>query len=142
MSRVLKFLKWGAISTAVLLALLVLFWKPILLFFFHDLPFMGESFDSVAWSSALRCTKDKDCLEKEMACLRGPMYRDLERNHLVVGTPKSTVITLIGKPTRTTTNNCFDDGLGYCSGMKIDTDYLRVCFDTNDKIANVYHWQS
>ena len=94
MSRVLKIMKWAAISTAVLLVLLVLFWKPILRFVFHDLPFMGKSFDSTVWSSALSCKNDRDCLGKEMACLRSPMYRDLERNYLLVGAPKATVTNL------------------------------------------------
>lgn len=142
MSRALKIMKWAAISIAVLLVLLVLFWKPILRFAFHDLPFMGRSFDRTVWSSALSCKNDRDCLDKEMACLRGPMYRDLERNHLVVGVPKTTVTGLIGEHTRSAKNNCFDFELGYCSGLKIDTDYLRVCFDNSEKITNVYHWQS
>lgn len=142
MPRVLTLMKWAAISTAVLILLLMLFWKSILLFVFHDLPFMGTSFDRTAWSTALSCTNDRDCLDKEMACLRGPMYRDLERNHLVVGTPKTTVRSLIGEPTRAAKDNCFDYELGYCSGLKIDTDYLRVCFDNGEKVSNVYHWQS
>ncbi|MNZ39423.1 hypothetical protein D3C78_569170 [compost metagenome] len=142
MSRALKIMKWAAISAAAVLLLLVLFWKPILRFTFHDLPFMGESFDSVVWDSALNCKNDRDCLDKEMACLRGPMYRDLVKNHFTVGAPKATVSRLIGEPTRTTKNNCFDYELGYCSGLKIDTDYLRVCFDSGEKVTNVYHWQS
>jgi hypothetical protein len=89
MPRVLKALKWAAVSTAILLLLLVVFSEPILRFVFHDLPFMGKSFDQAAWSSALSCSKNQDCLDKEMACLRGPMYRDLEKNHLVTGTPSS-----------------------------------------------------
>lgn len=138
----LKIMKWTAISTAVLLVLLIFFWKPILRFVFHDLPFMGKSFDSAVWSSALSCKNDQDCLDKEIACLRGPMYRDLERNHLVVGTSKTTVIRLIGEPARSAKNNCLDYELGYCSGLKIDTDYLRICFDNSERITNVYHWQS
>ena len=142
MSHALKIMKWAAISTAVLLVLLVLFWKPILRFVFHDLPFMGKSFDSTVWSSALSCKNDRDCLAKAMACLRGPMYRDLARNHLVVGAPKAAVTNLIGELARADKNNCFDYELGYCSGLKIDTDYLRVCFDNREKITDVYHWQS
>ena len=107
MSRAMKIMKWAAISTAVLLLLLVLFWKPILRFAFHDLPFMGRSFDRTVWTSALSCKNDRDCLDKEMACLRGPMYRDLERNHLVVGLPKTTVTGLIGEPTVKSNLRCF-----------------------------------
>lgn len=142
MSHFIKIMKWAAISTAALLLLLVLFWKPILRFVFHDLPFMGNSFDSAVWSSALSCKNDQDCLDKEIACLRGPMYRDLEKNHLIIGAPKTTVTRLIGEPTLTAKNNCFDYELGYCSGLKIDTDYLRVCFDSSEKVTNIYHWQS
>lgn len=142
MARALTIMKWVAIFMVALLLLVILFWKPILRFAFHDLPFMGKSFDSAVWSSALSCKNDQDCLEKEMACLRGPMYRDLEQNHLIVGASKATVARLIGEPTLTTKNNCFDYELGYCSGLKIDTDYLRVCFDSGEKVTNVYHWQS
>lgn len=142
MPRALKILKWAAISTATVLLLTVILWKPILGFVFHDLPFMGESFDKAVWSSALSCKIDQDCLNKEMACLRGPMYRSLEKNHLVAGTSRATVVGLIGEPTRGAKNNCFDYELGYCSGLKIDTDYLRVCFDDKEKIQSVYHWQS
>lgn len=142
MPRVLKMMKWAAISTAVLILLLMLFWKSILSFVFHDLPFMGTSFDSTVWSSALSCKNDQDCLDKEMACVRGPMYRDLERHHLVVGTSKAAVRSLLGEPARAAKDNCFDYELGYCSGLKIDTDYLRVCFDNGEKVSNVYHWQS
>ncbi|OAI02345.1 hypothetical protein A1353_16260 [Methylomonas methanica] len=138
----LRFLKKTAISIAILLLLIALFWKPIISFIFHDLPFMGKSFDSAAWSSALNCKNDHDCLEVEMTCLRGPMYRDLERNHLVVGTSETTVMSLVGKPTRTADNNCVDYDLGYCSGLKIDGDYLRVCFDNGEKVTTVSHWQS
>jgi len=142
MLRILKIMKWVAISIAVVLLLLALFWKSILSFIFHDLPFMGKSFDRAIWFSALNCKSDSDCSEKELACLRGSMYRDLKKNYLLVGKPKPTITQLIGEPTRTTQDNCLDYELGYCSGLKIDTDYLRVCFDHSEKIANVYHWQS
>jgi hypothetical protein len=66
----------------------------------------------------------------------------LEKNYLVAGTPRATVIGLIGEPALGAKNNCFDYELGYCSGLKIDTDYLRVCFDDKEKIQRVYHWQS
>jgi hypothetical protein len=56
MPRILKTLKWTAISTAILLLLLVVFSEPILRFVFHDLPFMRKSFDQAAWSSALSCS--------------------------------------------------------------------------------------
>jgi hypothetical protein len=142
MPHVLKILKRATILTVALLLLTALFWKPILRFVFHDLPFMGKSFDSAVWFSALNCKNDRDCLDKEMTCLRGPMYRDLEKNHLVVGTPKAAVTRLLGEPTRLAKNNCIDYELGYCSGLKIDGDYLRVCFDNGETVINVIHWQS
>lgn len=142
MPRVLRFLKWAGIVTAALLVLTALFWKPILGFVFHDLPFMGKSFDSAVWSSAVNCKNDRDCFEKEMACLRGPMYRDLAKNHLVVGTSKTAVTRLLGEPVKIGKNNCIDYELGYCSGLKIDGDYLRICFDSRDLVTNVSHWQS
>ena len=135
-------MKWAAISIPALLLLLVMFSEPILRFAFHDLPFMGKSFDGAAWSSALSCGNDRDCVDREMECLRGPMYRDLKKNYLFVGTPKAAVTRLIGEPTQIAEKNCFDYELGYCSGLKIDTDYLRVCFDSSEKVTNVYHWQS
>jgi len=139
MSRPSKIMKWAAISILALLLLLVVFSEPILRFAFHDFPFMGKSFDGAAWSSALSCRNDRDCVDKEMACLRGPMYRDLKKNYLFVGTPKAAVTRLIGEPTQTANENCFDYELGYCSGLKIDTDYLRVCFDSSEKVTIVYH---
>ena len=142
LSRALKTLKWSAIVIATLLALVAIFWKPTVRFVFHDLPFMGESFDSAVWSFALNCKNDRDCLDKEMACLRGPMYRDLAKNHLIVGTPKAAVTRLLGEPAQIATNNCIDYELGYCSGLKIDGDYLRVCFDSRETVTNVSHWQN
>lgn len=142
MSHLLKIMKRAAVSTVVLILLLFLFWKPVLRFVFHDLPFMGTTYDSKVWASALSCKNAQDCLEKEMACVRGPMYRDLEKNHSVVGTPRTSVRPLIGEPTRAAEDNCVDYELGYCSGLKVDTDYLRICFDNSEKVSNVYHWQS
>jgi hypothetical protein len=142
MPRVVKALKWTAVSTAILLLLLVVFSESILRFVFHDLPFMGKSFDKAAWSSALSCRNNQDCSDREMACLRGPMYRDLEKNHLVTGTPRATVVGLVGEPTMVIQNSCFDYELGYCSGLQIDADFLRVCFDSNGKVNHVFHWQS
>ena len=136
-----KIIKWTVISAAAVVLLLALFWKPVLRFVFHDLPFMGQSFDGSVWASALRCVDSQDCLNKEMACVRGPMYRDLKKNHLIDGVPKATVTRLIGKPDFAAENSCFDYELGNCSGLKIDADYLRVCFDSYDKATNVYHWQ-
>lgn len=70
------------------------------------------------------------------------MYRDLEKNHLLIGTSKKTVIDLLGPPTRANENNCFDYELGYCSGLQIDMDFLHICFDSNEKINSVSHQQS
>lgn len=142
MLYVLKIIKWTAIFATAVVLLLALFWKPTLQFIFHDLPFRGQSFDSSVWASALSCVNRQDCLEKEMACVRGPMYRDLENKHLKAGVPKATVTRLIGKPAFIAENSCFDYELGSCSGLKIDADYLRVCFDSSDKVTNAYHWQS
>ena len=82
-------------------------------------------------------------MEKEIACVRGKMYRDLETNHLPSGMSRNAVLQMLGNPSpRSTKPTCIDYELGYCSGLKIDTDYLRVCFDEQEKIQHVYHWQS
>ncbi len=144
MSRFIKFLKWTIISMTILLLLIFVFRNPIIRFVFHDLPFMGEDFDRAVWFSALEC-KDKDsldCLYKAEACLRGEMYRDLENNYLLLENHRSKVVELLGKPFKVTSNNCIDYELGFCSGLKIDFDYLQVCFDGNDKLKRVLHWQS
>lgn len=144
MSRALlkKVLKWAVISTAILLLLVAVFWKPALQFVFHDLPFMGERFDQAVWSSALSCKNDQDCVTKEMACIRGAMYRDLAKNHLLPGTLQSTVVNLLGEPTIVDAKNgCFDYELGFCSGWKVDIDFLRVCFNGKQQVNHVSHWQ-
>ena len=142
MSRVLKFLKWAAISMTILLLLIVVLSDFIIHFVFHDLPFMGKNFDRAVWSSALDCKNDLDCLDKESACLRGEMYRDLEKNYLLQGIQRSKVVELLGEPIKVTADNCSDYVLGYCSGVKMDGDYLRVCFDERQKLECVFHWQS
>lgn len=142
MSKTLKALKWIGAFAAISVLVLFLFWTPIVRFVFHELPFMGHSFDGLLWSSALNCSGDRDCLDKEFACVRGPMYRDLEKNKLQIGVSEMSVIDLIGRPTRVGKANCIDYELGYCSGLKIDMDYLRICFDDTRRISRVSHWQS
>lgn len=142
MPRVTVLLKWLLIVTGTVLLLVVLFWRSLMGFVLHDLPFMGRSFDAKAWSTALKCTSDKDCIDKDMACVRGSMFRDLSRKHLTPGVPRSQVLALLGEPTLVTKDNCVDYELGYCSGFKIDGDYLRVCYDQGDKVSRVFHWQS
>ena len=142
MPRVSVVLKWSAVFAGALLLLVVLFWRPLVGFVLHELPFMGSSFDAKVWSSALVCTSDKDCMDKEMACVRGAMFRDLSRNHLTPGVVRTQVQLLLGEPTVQAKDNCVDYELGYCSGFKIDGDYLRVCYDRADKVSRVFHWQS
>ena len=140
-----KFIKWIFIIFTILVIVVFLFGKQIMIFLWHDLPFMGADFDKKKWDTAFQCNEkvDLECLNKELACLRSPMYRDLERHYLLQGTPKAKVIELLGEPQEALRHpECIDYNVGFCSGLKIDYDYIRVCFDTKDKIQSVFHYQS
>jgi hypothetical protein len=139
---ILKIIKWIAILLGTLFFLLIVFVMNID-FFWHELPFRGTDFNQPVWSSAFTNCKKHDayCISE---CVRGGMYKDLEENYLLIGTSHNAVIQLLGKSeyTHPTQHSCINYHLGNCSGLKIDADFLSVCFGTQDKINKVYHWQS
>ncbi|MFC7519044.1 hypothetical protein ACFQUU_29000 [Herbaspirillum sp. GCM10030257] len=137
-----KVLWYGFVSIPMMLLLAVLFWKQLVGFLLHDLPFMGETFNKARWENALRCSSNTQCMEVEMACVRGPMYRDLKGNYLSDGTTKEDVLRLLGSAKPDHQNpSCMVYELGMCSGFKMDYDYLHICFDMSDKIKGVRHYQ-
>jgi len=83
---ILKIIKWIAILIGILFLSAIIFVMNIH-FFWHNLPFRGKNFNQSVWSSALDCKKESDCLDKESECVRGKMYKDLEENYLLIGTP-------------------------------------------------------
>jgi hypothetical protein len=71
------------------------------------------------------------------------MYRDLETRILPIGTARERLIEILGKPTRIDDRTqCLLYELGLCSGFKIDTDYLRACFDPAGVLSKLSHFQS
>lgn len=78
--------------------------------------------------------------EKSKRC---SMYSDLADKNLPIGMPKQKVTALLGIGENAFNHpECIDYPLGYCSGLHIDLDLLRICFDENDKIETVIHYQS
>ena len=147
--KLLRKVLWYGFLSIPLIVLLVLlfwqflFWKPVARFLFHDLPFMGETFNKNKWDNALKCSSYTECRDVEMACIRGPMFRDLKRNHIINGTSKGSVVRLLGTAHSDRHNaSCIVYELGMCSGLKIDYDWLNICFDPDDKVMSVYHYQS
>jgi hypothetical protein len=137
-----KVLWYSFLSIPVIALLLVLFWKQSVIFLLHGLPFMGETFSKAKWENAVKCSSKAECLEMEMSCIRGPMYRDLKRKHLTSGKDRESVTRLLG-PAQVDRKNpsCLVYELGMCSGFKIDYDWLYICFDPNDQIESVSHYQ-
>lgn len=126
----------------VVVVLLVLFWKPIVTFVLHELPFMGQTFSKAKWEEAIQCSSKAECMEKEISCIRGPMYLGLKRSHLRLGTSKETIIQLLGPATHSQGDpSCTDYRLGMCSGFGMDYDWLRICYDQGNKVRSVSHYQ-
>jgi hypothetical protein len=138
-----NFIKWISIIFVAGVIIIFLFGKQIMIFLWHDLPFMGENFNQKVWLTALQCNTGRECIDEELACIRGSMYRDLARNYLFTGTPKNKVGELLGESQKAYQHpECIDYPLGFCSGLQIDTDFLRVCFDDKNTIQSVFHYQS
>ncbi len=70
------------------------------------------------------------------------MFRDLQRNHLMLGTPRTMVEQKLGKSHEPNRNSCAIYPLGMCSGLGIDMDYLDICYNNENRIASVGHHQS
>lgn len=136
----LKVGKWLFIATLVAIAITAFFGHRITRFVFHELPFMGTTFTKAEWKMAEQCT-GKAC-ELDTSCPRGGMFQDLQRNHLVAGTPRSMVEQKLGKSDAPERNNCAIYPLGMCSGLGIDMDYLKICYDNANRVDSVSHYQS
>lgn len=133
---------YGLLSIPVIAIILFIFWKPIVIFVLHELPFMGQTFSKAKWEDAVKCSSREECIEKEISCIRGPMYLSLKRNHLQMGTRKETVIDLLGTAKAIQSDpSCTDYELGMCSGFRIDYDWLRICYDRDNKVTAVSHYQ-
>lgn len=136
----LKIGKWLFIAIWLAVVLAVFFGNHIIAFLFHDLPFMGASFNQAEWMKAGECTS-APC-KIMTSCPRGGMFRDLQRNYLLVDMPKLEVERLIGKGSHDSKRNCTSYPLGMCSGLGIDVDFLSVCYSEDDRVVSVFHYQS
>ena len=120
---------------------------PFTLFGMHTLPFHRAFFDKQRWLTAHRGKSDWDTARREMMCIRGSMYGHLKWKHLANGTKKSAVVKLLGQPQQTLGRwhkgrRCLEWNLGMCSGIRADYDQLLVCFDKNNVIEYVTHYQT
>jgi hypothetical protein len=145
MKRWQKALVAGLLVVVLSAAVVLLFHREILLFFWHVVPFMGETFTQEKWTAGGSCSglTDWQCVEKESSCPRGPMVRSLLRNHLLMGTERGAVIALLGEEDGDFHGQpgCLLWSLGMCSGMKIDHDSLFVCFDDAGRLVESGHVQ-
>jgi hypothetical protein len=136
----LKAGKWLFIAILITIVIIVFFGKGITKFAFHELPFMGTTFTTVEWEKAGYC-EGKLCM-LDISCPRGGMFRDLQRNHLLTGTPRPLVEQMLGKSDVADRKNCVIYPLGMCSGARIDMDYLHICYNNKNRITSVSHYQS
>ena len=138
----LRILKWSFIATWLLVVVSVFWGSQIMAFLFHDIPFMGSSFNQTHWASAEQCSGGTCELKDESECTRARMFRDLKNTHLLVGAPRNDIEKLIGKGSKRAASTCLTYDLGMCSGLGIDMDYLQVCYDSSNKVKSVNHHQS
>ena len=136
----LKAGKWIFIAIWLTIVITVFFGPSITKFVLHDLPFMGNTFTKVEWDKAGQCA-GKTCAV-DVSCPRGGMFRDLQRNHLLAGTPRPRVEQMLGKSDIADRKNCAIYPLGMCSGFGIDMDYLQICYNNENRITSVSHYQS
>ena len=122
-------------------------YPPILGFFLHELPFRGQSFDPDAWAYASVCEERSvgDCVDRELACPRGPMLNDLLTRHLVVDVTSQDAVTVLLGPREYEVEirgqTCDAYYLGWCSGFRLDPDSLYVCYGENGSISSAGHIQ-
>ena len=136
----LKVGKWLFIAIWLIVVTFTFFGQRITTYVLHELPFMGTTFTKDKWEKAGQCARG--ACELDRSCARGGMYRDLQRNHLAIGTPRSVVEQKIGKSSEPNRNSCAIYPLGMCSGIGIDMDYLNICYNNEGRIASVSHYQS
>lgn len=113
----------------------------------HDLPFIGQRFDSDTWSEAgtYEGLSDSQRVEKELDCARGPMVRDLLQRHLVIDvTTREMTSALLGPKEYDIDirgQTCEAYYLGWCRGLAPDPDALYVCYADDGTISAVGHTQ-
>lgn len=106
-------------------------------------PLENAEFSESLWKSLKFSDQGEPIpMTKETKCLRGGMVGDLQDHYLTAGMSEVEVKNILGEPNFVPyhTAGCIGYWLGYCTGMRIDTQSLDVCFDVNDKLiaANVY----
>jgi len=132
-----------AVPLATIVVGLVLVFVPLGL---HQGAFYGASFNQARWRTAHRGATSEEIGRKQAQCIRGAMFGDLRNRYLRPGTSKARVIEVIGEPDFGSEgvkdgNRCLRWNLGFCSGFKIDLDSLNVCFDTAERVTQVFHLQ-
>lgn len=136
----LKVGKWLFVTIWLTAVISIFFGQRITTFVFHELPFMGNTFTKVEWEKAGKCTRG-NC-ELGRSCTRGGMFRDLQHNHLAIGSQRSMVEQLLGPSPEPNRNGCAIYPLGMCSGLRIDMDFLDICYNNESRIVSVTHYQS
>lgn len=156
MTNKVRWKRWlirAALVLPVCVLLSIVFRDRIILFAWHVLPFMGQEFTSEAWAEGGSChgLTDFQCQEKASTCPRGPMVRSLIRKHLVPGTRREKVMSMLGPNDGfenrygeggTPDRSCPTWELGMCSGLRIDYDVPTVCFDPSGYLIRAGHYQS
>lgn len=136
----LKIGKWLFIVAWLVIVIAFFGGNSIMTFLFHDLPFMGTSFSHTEWIQAGKCN-ETSC-KQNVECTRGGMFRDLQKNHLPVGLSRSEVELKIGNGSYDQQRNCVSYPLGMCSGLGIDLDSLNVCYNNENRVLSVTHFQN
>lgn len=141
LKRIIKYTIYLTIAAVIIIA--ILFTLLVLQLKYKIIsPFSGEDFNQETWF------KYNNLGNKDYICLRGPMVYDLKDEYLhIKTTTKQEVVELLGTPdinnstSRRNKSNCIGYSLGMCSGIKIDYDYLYICFDNEKAITKTYTQQ-
>lgn len=102
-------------------------------------PYDDEPFNSDAWIAATDC---------QVGCVRGKMVYSLQDRYLKAGMSKREVVKILGPanpssgPKPSKNHSIVNYLIGNWSGMKIDSDFLAIEFDENEKLVQSWMWQS
>lgn len=121
-----RILKWAATGMFAALGLAAsgLFYAW---YAWEEGPFGVSNFDQAQWMAAPHRSYRTE-YERETACERAGMVRDLQRRYLRPGMTREQVVALLGAPDGAPQEGCIAYVLGMCSGFGIDYDDLRICF--------------
>jgi hypothetical protein len=125
------------LGLGILLVLILLFGAGLFYYYFlmpwYMAPGFNHPFDAQQWQKEKGNTKQDNP--------RGRMVRSLLRSHTLNGKSKEEIITLLGQPDWTSSNDIpltkvqeFDYEVGWYSGFRIDPDYLAIYFDKDGKV--------